>query len=68
MGDAAHGKQDGRQEAAAGSGGQPQPGAGAPPYTATGGSTLPDSRPEVLVGAAFLGGLVAAHLLRRARR
>lgn len=63
-----HGRQDGRSEAQGDSGSQQPHGAGMPPPALAGESALATSRPEILVGAAFVGGLLAAKAIRLARR
>ncbi len=63
MESAAHGR-----DAQDGSGTQPHPGAGEASPAHSGEKPLASSRPELFVGAAFLGGLVAAKVIRMVRR
>jgi hypothetical protein len=63
MGSPAHGP-----DAQDGSGAQPHSGAGEPSPAHSGEKPLTSSRPELFVGAAFLGGLVAAKVIRMVRR
>jgi hypothetical protein len=65
--EAAQGREDGRDAAHDAAGHQPEAEA-TPPAAFAGGEPLVASRPEIFVGAAFLGGLVAAKVLRLVRR